>query len=337
MKREIDLTERNYFSNADVGIAMTRKWKKHRYLPWERAGSSEPARLKQVFRLNTNTEGMHVISTTTTGNSSIESVFSTTGTNVLQFNTVNIDHIQQTLMSGGSATILNDGRTILSWHDDNYFNWKPYGYDVNSLLMYKQRNMKINERIFPCGNKEYIKKTRLNNIVIDKYKKYREPKYCNYCGHRIKNLPWREMKTNMICEHCIELEKHIIYFNYEKEDIKTRYSRLKNRWRKSIRGRNINKLVFTTVPCLSSEIESEFNIRKVSKRFIAWNEYFTVYDEIPIRPVKKIYYKGKSRIPLRGTRTLWQPKGRIRQSYDRIFDSMNWRKMLNKVVEEKYS
>lgn len=103
---------------------------------------------------------------------------------------------------------------------------------------------------------------------------------------------------------------------------------------------------FSSVFCSSKEIPPKeippFYSKDISKRhkkrFICWLEYEMkefIYDffgrKVDKRRQKYVYFKGKQ---LERREEHWQPKGRVGQEYDIMFESLNWRNMLRKRINE---
>ena len=63
--------------------------------------------------------------------------------------------------------------------------------------------------------------------------------------------------------------------------------------------------------------------------YIPWRDSLWSYF-YNTKPAKYVYYKGMT---LRRRSEPWQPNGRIPQDYDELFDSLNWREMLQKRLQ----
>lgn len=308
MKDSIDLTENQAFQNNS--IKRTSAKYPHRTLPWERADVLDSA--KRKFDNHFNQFNYSITDTTNNYTWSVRfdnSVNNNLTTNVsVSMNVYENDTYTDSFYNIQSEFGSVDNTWTLS--QDNY----SYTIHMNEDIL---------KSIFPTGHRDYIKLHRKKEIF--EYEKVEKSK-CKICGKTLLKLPWYKKEDYLLFNMC---EKHFKECNEEKS-LHKRMRWYSKKVTNYIRTKND---MFVTVPCISRRLPKEKLKRIFPKRYKCWEE---IYDPI-YRPRNKVikdnavYYKKYKQKYFRGGP--WQPKGRVDQVYDDIFDKINWREMLiNRVL-----
>ena len=305
IKESIDLTtNRDFRKDSQSSPAV---YYKHKQLPWKTAGDFEPAELDT---LNYEYINNNMISSNT--------LFSFTNTwddnDIFEGRFINFIDTNDMILNRTTTTYVTNLEYTSSWNNNS------------SIITYKYQYLHKGEpmSIFPTGHRDYIKQHRMIELPygIQQYYPKRKITYCKECNSKIADVPWNNTMYecfNKICDNCKEKEK--------KKDLHSKiFYKKKTSSRNHFNGRD-----FITVPCISRRIPMVKEERWIPKRYIVWNDepdrrfVLRRYREQEQRREKYVYYKGRE---LRRREEPWQPKGRISQSYDTIFDNTDWRNML---------
>lgn len=310
MKRSIDLTENSNFANHTIKNGVYKKRYRHRVTPWERgAGEQEPAPLEKI-------SGM---------------------TDMLYLKTTNSNHTNDYFDWTTTSTTDNFNFTMGNFYEIGDDNTITIDASIDSMSNTRYY-LKINPK-YVITNKQ--KRRRLPSGIINPKSSYtRFTSCCKKCNKKVVTLPWRGggKYGPYICDECsnkVEPEHH-----EESKDV-----RIRKRWSKESDNKLIrlydrrigDYLYYISVPCISSDIPDELEqpqYRKYPKRYKVWDnccDYVCEENGNKSMRDNAVYYKGRQ--PKRfGREQPWQPKGRVSQDYDTIFDSLDWRKMLCKRI-----
>lgn len=304
MKESIDLTEnRAFYGNGKKSP----KRYPHKNLPWLHAGDFESAKLRKkddtLFAKTYFSDNQ-----TVTWRYLLEDNYSfQISSNNISFNTTDNNFYSNSLYNSHNST------TYMITSDNNI--------DWLSLENIKE----VHPEIFPTGKRDDIKLNRLKET--SKYINYRKDFcLCSKCGKKIYNTPWdRKYYGIRICE----------------EDCKSVILKNELRWKLSENYsfyRFNDDDVYSDIPCISKRIPKMKQERKYPKRYNClktdWARPYSV--KRFKQENRKVYYKGfNNRSRFRFSDLPWQPKGRVRQVYDDIFEDMSWRDLLRQRLEER--
>lgn len=323
MKESIDLTEHRDFREDRVAKSPVKKYP-HKSLPWVKAGDFELAE-KRPQSYNSN----FIYSTSTrdlTWNirwNDLDDEFTIDDT--VRF----IDTFTNDPMIRAATTDRESGfiRAAEKWISSSSY----YYYDSDRIIDRKLEP-------FPMGNKKYIIEHRKIEIPVPKYARFhvKNSYSCRSCHAKIARTPWHDT-INSLCDTCMEKEEL-----FDRLYMMKRHNIFRKKSGKKCQiGRRdlvFEEDRFSSVPCLSRRIPVEKKKRVFPKRYNAINHpyyvdagrlYNMLFDDH--RPVTTsmrklaVYYKGRE---LRRREEPWQPNGRIRQSYDTMFEDTDWRDML---------
>ena len=347
MKREIDLTERNDFSSDQIRLYVYNKNQGRRRLPWFRSDDDLAVRtdgLAIFTKWNTFDLTMMMDDSWSSFNST-----STTINNGWYHDSYVPDSILNQLSS--TSTVTNE----FALYDDNLLN---FSYSTmkhfTNLTSYSIES--YDEDTFFTGKRNEIKrKLQIRNVQNPPNRYSMKTQICKYCK---KEFKWREnpITTSLYCsKECSQkahdqkkIEIHKIFHDRCKV-IKNGFHTLTeiNRCRYEIENGDI--------PCLSSFIKHKKEQRYDDDR-VSWR-YERLYDDdlnwISLkdrrisglqmringegRPETRysriaVYWKGKSKNTLYPREEWWSLTGRRPQPYDEMFEKINWRDMLRKLI-----
>lgn len=235
-----------------------------------------------------------------------------------------------TTFDGSSTWISHDSEGDFILNNNLFIDYNTYNFDLSfntSNLTYKFKYDypfdDLNKGdIFPTGKRDYIMSHRKIDISESKYIK--KLKLCVRCKQKISIVPWVE--SSIVCKNC-----------YEKDS--KRHDDTRIRWiPKHVRDMSFSDDYFKVIPCLSKRIKMEKLEREIPKRYIVWDkkstekfirDFFSNKEENKTIKEKSVYFKGRT---VQRREELWQPKGRIIQEYDNMFDNTDWRDLLKKRV-----
>lgn len=347
MKRDIDLTENNDFSSFN-GFREHQDYKKnyyHKRTPWKREAWDKPASLKYEGEF-VNIGSMSLQTSTVSDAidifdggalwSSINLTSSTTSTSSnLNVNTNNSSYLSNNMVINYN---FEDKKVSLKIKNGTFEAFPNIGNDPDEFYTGHVSDIR-NKRSLPMKRSKYYKNTIIYN--------------CSVCGKSFKDKPWSHHKrsgfrydgSQVMCNECFEIESRLkINNNYTKDTLE----KITDRWCKEVKYSHSRRLlrralektrIVFDAPCLSSKIPDEFIKREIPHRYKEWDYEETFEDDIKysfdeLREHKKVYTKGKSKKELRVREEPWQPKGRVHQNYDEMFDRMDWRDMLKLRIGE---
>ena len=244
------------------------------------------------------------------------------------------------------SSISTDNNITFSYTDtdivDIDFN-TTYPHNMMNTYTYKisNKNTSKNE-IFPIGRRDEINKNRKREIKVSKYHDYIVKSNCYICNKPISKAPWNYDK-NTFKFSCIECDRDDGFIYKNKSLTKRWYQSDKYNRRGGLILFTNDKYNFSDVPCISNNIEHEY-VEDYPHNFNILDEYSiplyknSRYKEVDIDepPYEKLvlkhalYYRG---MKIRNGRDPLQPKGRVPQEYDDLFDNIKWRDSLNKRLE----
>lgn len=304
MKESIDLTENRAFRNNTQNLLNKKSYQRKR-TPWKKAKPDELAESSSGYELSSTLYTSTNSSTWIDNSTSIDDWF---GYNDLSLssttNTINLSWL--------NSPYLRDNSSMSN------FLVKYYG---NGSITISSSESYTDFSVFPTGRRDHVKLHRLpeNN------KKYQtEFKKCR-CGEKISKAPWNDKYK---CKQCVEKEEAQKESKYKEMSFMHEYFKKKNRYCSDV----------IPVPCLSRDIPMQEE-KKIPKRYKEWDYYndefiseyiYDLFGRNKDRRRKKcVYYKGRE---LQIREEPWQPKGRVPQEYDELFDSTDWRDMLKKRI-----
>lgn len=239
-----------------------------------------------------------------------------------------------------------------------------YWIKVDKNTKYSSSNVKNKYKNFPTGkvgdirlynniekdastsdnNDLSIAMKRKNDLLkrLNENDKYDRIIHCCKCNRvfTISELLFNEVSNKehfgLFCDECYQKAKkesklikpEEMWYKLENNASYRKYNR-----RFSIRGRLLPSSKIS-IPCLSSDIKPH----KCAKYKInEMQEYYHYYEEKPLNFTIRenngiinrencVSYKGRGE--LRWRESEWQPKGRVSQPYDDIFEDINWQNML---------
>lgn len=217
-----------------------------------------------------------------------------------------------------------------------------------------------NEDIFPLGKRDVIKEKRKPYVPYDTERDIISflrtlPKTCHKCKLCGKNISRKELGERLISANvCCDCTREIDEENkHPKRKICVEY--LYNRF---IMSEEDEKVIEVDGEMSSLSLKRDMTEDKMDPRNVHWlhgmkrfeeedevssyqgvpyDKYFFVMripdeEEILTHPISHycVYYRHRE---LRIREEPWQPKGRVPQWYDKIFDSMNWKDLFQERVE----
>ena len=337
MDQNIDLTENGIFG---VHMYDTEGIYNHRTLPWEKDEKNGLVELSSnvnpftrfkprndyFISLDRWLNNVNILSSRNNNMSYVSTLYDYT------FNT-SIDFIPTYYMSSVDEYNTVDIRDI---DESSAYPSITKKFDLFSYGTGEANIMKV----FPTGTRDEINNNRKREVKESKYHKYLVKAECYTCGKPISKAPWnyKDDTFTYTCESC---DKDV--------DIPFKEYSLKKRWygNKSFMRRRLSfnrfddEEVFSDVPSLSNEIEHKQPIAYIHNRNIL-NLYSFYEDRSTYRhkevdidepPFSKkvlddaLYYKGKKKPRIRD---VLQPRGRVPQPYDEMFEKLDWRESLDK-------
>ena len=234
-----------------------------------------------------------------------------------------------------------------SWSMNTFSSYSNSSTQKYSYLFYNKKSSSVEVETseimdFPTGNrKEIISKRKYKTRKIAMVKRS-----CKYCKKMFVEKPWRNSSETSFCsDKCEELYKNSLRYTKAKKTPKLEL------WRQYDENPANNSLRYFTMKrcnalCISSEYQDEESSHKYYKE-LPWS-YFDTYEGKNMRHtwplyvqakslsynvlIKALYYKGKH-VPINGEKL--QPKGRVPQEYDDIFDKLDWRELLLKRLDDE--
>lgn len=331
MKNDIDLTENSAFADEE-----SQRRYKHKCLPWVRDSKNPNGLVKmktgeiefrssfgKYYYVNTSSWIDDIMSNHDNRFEGWKTAFSSSST-IKQF----------TYYSDSSTN--NQYETIFDIDMGNLYPSSMITADFSNLK-YKLLSRSDESVYSIVGKRDKIRENiRMNKNTDSKYKKYVAKSICPLHDYPKTNAPWN-IKNN--CKLC----------KLEGEKRKKKNNQLKNRFERwctsglGFRRRALSyydeRFVLGSVPTLSNYIPPIYNSDYGHKLNII-KEYYNTYPEFKEeqiyhyergtgRYVNKhaLYYKGMKRF--RNTDPL-QPEGRKEQVYDKLFENLDWRKVLSK-------
>lgn len=188
---------------------------------------------------------------------------------------------------------------------------------------------------------------RKNNILkeLEEDYEYNSNIHCCKCNRLFtvseilfNNLKKNEYHNSHMCSECyIKYKRDKFNLNHENiwVDLAKSYHKKCDDHTNFLRNEKlIGSLYNLSVPCLSSNIKP---IKHHKTKINEMHEYFHYYEETPLNFVirkpdgkinrsKCVSYKNRGELEWRESE--WQPKGRVSQSYDRMFEDIDWQNML---------
>ena len=324
MKESIDLTEHRDFRGDGTKSPVVYP---HKKLPWKKTTGDF-----DLAEIRSNISSRRVNSITIDGSEDLVwNISSIDWTDSFQSNEdQTLDQLSSTFRLRRSRFNNRTSSTLSNMVNTVTYNW----VDTSTLYMYDGETLTIrteNEKYedFPTGKRDYIKSHRAIKTVRPR-KYYKRPCVCSNCKNKIPRTPWNDdtSKWHPLCETCKEKEKK----SFNKKD----------RWSTDNLGKHSLTRSYKIhqhgmVPCLSRNLPMEKVEKDIPKRYIEWRDMYTrdfIYDFFEQkRPEsmrrKAVYYKGRN---VQRREEPWQPKGRIRQDYDSMFNNTDWRDMLKKRI-----
>lgn len=300
MKESIDLTENRSFRGSPV--VSPRKYK-HKCIPWKNKPSNVST---QSFSITFN--ATDELDTVTFWNEPVRMIMNTEDTSS--------STLLRVIYEGNSTTY----KTYLSSSNSLRCIYKQSSSGNNFFENYRLRNEFFTGKVSEIKEKIRLRNISLNSLIESRYHDNRGKRYIH------ENFKWKTDVYQTVQEvnykNCKDISK--IWINR----LKLRCSLKKN-----------IASYFSSIPCLGRDIPEFYPIilyKHQRKRFICWIEEYCeefIYGFFEINKRKKyyVYFKGKE---LNRREEPWQPKGRIRQSYDELFDRLDWRDMLRKRIGE---
>lgn len=321
MKESIDLTEHRDFREDRVAKSPVKKYP-HKSLPWIKAGDFELAEKRSQLYNSSN-----YFYSTTSSNQRTWTVRWDEEENILDDVTDVVQSFMDVSNSFSTTSDLRYIRAAEKWLSSSSF----YYYDSDNLIAKKLS-------VFPLGHKRDIIENRAIEFNTPKYASHhiKHSYRCKNCGTKVSRTPWHD-SFNCICDTCKEKEDRL-----DREFMFERHKVFKKKSGKKCQiGRRdlvFDDQKFASVPCLSRRIPTEKKERIFPKRYNVLDTPYHVdrgrlYNmlldmrqdvKVPMRK-RSVFYKGRE---LQRREEPWQPNGRVRQDYDRIFEDTDWRDML---------
>ncbi len=348
MKRDIDLTENNDFSSFN-GFREHKDYKKnyyHKSIPWKREAEDKPASLKYEG------EFVNIGSLTLQSSTVTDSIDIWDGG--ASWSSINLTSSPISTSINGNLNITTNNRSYSSDNMVIHYNFEDQkvSWKIKNGTFEAYPNISNDPDEFYTGHVSDIKNKRSLLMKRSKYYKNNIIYNCSVCGKSFKDKPWSHHKRSsfryddnqVMCNECYEIESNLKMNN----NIKDALEKVTDRWCKEVgysysrrllrRIPEKSRIIFD-VPCLSSKIPDEFIKREIPHRYKEWEYEETFEDDLKyifgeLRERNKVYTKGKSKQELRVREEPWQPKGRVRQNYDAMFDRMDWRDMLKLRIGE---
>lgn len=311
MRSEIDLTPNRDFADRHKGNAIYKKIYDHKEIPWRETKKTP----KFTFSSYDDSNTMWVTSTT-------------------------IDNSIQDLI-----TTDEDGFVFNQYISSNTFNYSTSSNSMktNIRLIYKESQYEKKSggyKNFPTGTREEIIEKRIPETMK---KIPRQIITCVDCGKKILRKPW--MKVNYLCHDCHE--KSLKHPNANKISKSQLWACRNNSMRN-----NRDIVMICNAPTISSELEDNHTDMHYYYRTLPWDKTDTIefyydkldgsgnthwYNRINYNLSERVerlalYFKEKP-IGFRGTK--FQPNGRVRQEYDELFESMDWKEMLMERLDKE--
>lgn len=224
------------------------------------------------------------------------------------------------------------------WFTISYNDRSNYYIDAsNKYYAFSKAKKSISEYVndtFPTGYKKDIvldlhAMMQLKNIVKKESKYASKIKYCNKCGSRLHvnfNEKLIVYKGCPVCDTDTTKDDHMLIKN-DKDPVDL-WRTIKISTNRFFTQRCYYDEIFEDVPCLSSNIQKMTKYRVYPKRYIEWRDKMCCTDK---KNIQNVYSKNQ-RIGRR--QEPWQPNGRVRQSYDLLFDNTDWRDLLKYRIGE---
>ena len=319
MKTTIDLTENNKFKDKEIR-SRYRHYRKR--LPWKENYKDECVNLKPLDEFIPYTTFSYNPSTTDW---------------LISMNDNRLSSAWRFIQHETSSTYSNSSFHTTYYHsDDSQYNFRidKYTYSISSTEIVKYKEAKYNIKKygdFYTGCVKSIRGLYKNNVNKDKERKYNSNSICNSCCKEIKGAAIFKDNSYVnvdryICDKCKDRNRRSKYM-YRRHKTGIRMFQPDNYYNA------IRVDEEPTIPCVSNDIPQDRENPKYAGHdvllYYSLYEYDSVLNNNELRhalyKANRVYKKGQS---LHGRQQPFQPKGRIRQDYDELFNKLKWKDMI---------